>query len=272
MSFSVLMSIYKGENPNYLKQAFDSLIAQTLQPSEVLLIEDGPLTKELYDVINIYQKRYPILKTYVFHENVMLGRALAKGVLLCSNEIIARMDTDDIALPERFEKQYKYLKSHPRVSVVGSAIEEFNDKKTLYSQKYMPKTTKQIRRYIKYRNPINHMTVMFRKADVLCAGNYRHYPLLEDYDLWNRMINKGYMLHNLSDILVKARTNENRYAKRGGFEYFKTFTKLRLLQYQLGILNKLELINSLIGTMIMTLTPNWSRKIAYHFFLRKQKG
>lgn len=269
MSFSVLMSIYKGEKVEYLKQALDSIMVQTLQPSEVILMEDGPLTKELYTVINEYKAQYPILKTYQIQKNVMLGRALAKGVRLCSNEIVARMDTDDIALPNRFQKQYDYLIKNPTISVIGSSIQEFSDDHLFSAKKYMPETTKEIREYIKYRNPLNHMTVMFRKKDVLKAGNYRHIPLLEDYDLWNRMIVKGYQFHNLADVLVKARTNYERYTKRGGWKYCRTFFKLRIMQYQLGILNKWELIKGLIGTTIMTLTPNWSRRIAYHFFLRK---
>lgn len=269
MSFSVLMSVYKGENPNYLKQALDSIIEQSLQPDEIILIEDGPLTKELYQVITTYKKYYPIIKTYQFKENVMLGRALAKGVQLCSNNIIARMDTDDIALPNRFELEYQYLVAHPEISVIGGGIQEFNDNNTLCARKYMPSIEKDIKIYIKYRNPLNHMTVMFRKEDVLHSGNYRHFPLLEDYDLWNRMLAKGYKFYNLSDVLVRARTNQNRYNKRGGLKYCVTFIKLRYMQYRLGVLNKLELIKSLIGTMIMTLTPNWSRQIAYQFFLRK---
>lgn len=269
MSFSVLMSIYKGEKVKYLKQALDSVMTQTLQPSEVILMEDGPLTEELYKVINDYKKQYPILKTYQIQKNIMLGRALAKGLTLCSNEIVARMDTDDIALPDRFQKQYDYLINHPTISVIGSSIQEFSDDHLFYAKKHMPETTKEIRNYIKYRNPLNHMTVMFRKTDVLKSGNYRHIPLLEDYDLWNRMIVRGYQFHNLPDVLVKARTNDDRYTKRGGWKYCRTFFRLRIMQYRLGILNKWELIKGLIGTMIMTLTPDWGRRIAYHFFLRK---
>lgn len=268
MSFSVLMSVYNGENPKYLKQALDSVIQQTLQPDEIVLIEDGPLTKELYRIITTYKKKYPIIKTYQFKKNVMLGRALAKGVKLCSNNIIARMDTDDIALSNRFELEYEYLKTHPEISVVGSSIQEFNDDHTLSARKSMPRMEKEIRNYIKYRNPLNHMTVMFRKSDVIHSGNYRHFPFLEDYDLWSRMLAKGYQFYNLSDILVRVRTNKDRCDKRGGIKYCQTFIKLRYMQYRLGILNKLEFIKSLIGTMIMTLTPNWSRQIAYHFFLR----
>lgn len=269
MSFSVLMSVYKGENPAYLKQALDSIVEQTFLPGEIVIIGDGPLTKELYYVITRYKKNYPMIKTYYLKQNVMLGRALAKGIKFCNNDIVARMDTDDIALPNRFELEYKYLKEHPEVSVVGSNIQEFNDDNTLFARKEMPITSSDIKKYIKYRNPLNHMTVMFRKSDVLLAGNYRHFPLLEDYELWNRMLAKGYLFHNLPYVLVKVRVNKERCAKRGGIRYCMTFIKLRYMQYNLGILSGLEFVKSLIGTIVMTVSPNWSRRIAYNFFLRK---
>lgn len=269
MKFSVLMSVYKAEKPKYLKKSLESIINQTLLPDEVVLVIDGRLTPSLYRVIEEFQREYKILKTYTFENNVMLGRALAQGLNLCSNEIVARMDTDDIALPHRFERQYYYLMNNINISVVGCAIEEFNDQNTLNYKKYMPNNMREIRRYIKYRNPFNHMTVMFRKSDVLRVGNYRHFPLLEDYDLWNRMLAKGYVFANIDDILVKVRANDDRYAKRGGIQYFKQFTKLRVMQYQLKILNKFEFVKSLFGTMVMTLVPNRGREIAYRFLLRK---
>ena len=192
MGFSVLMSVYQKEKPEYLRQALQSVMHQSLEPQEIVLMQDGKLTEELYQVIEECKNECPYLKIYEIPDNVGLGRALAKGVLLCSNELIARMDTDDIAKEDRFEIQYNYMKAHADVAVTGGFMEEFDDQDASYhSIKQMPEYMEEILKYARYRNPLNHMTVMFRKDSVLQAGNYRHFPYLEDYDLWSRMLTQG---------------------------------------------------------------------------------
>ncbi len=165
-------------------------------------------------------------------QNVQLGRALAKGVELCQyDDLIARMDTDDIAMPDRLEKEGGiYGKAHPEVDVVGGAIREFNDEGTIDRVKNMPKTQEEILEYVKVRNPLNHMTVMYRKDSILKAGNYKHFPFLEDYSLWSRMLSQGYQFRNMEDILVRARTSMGLVKRRSGWAYYKDFQKLRKQQ------------------------------------------
>lgn len=266
---SVLMSVYKKEKPEYLKAAMDSILAQTYPVDEIMLIEDGPLTKELYALIEEYQKKASHLRIFAFEENQQLGRALAKGVELCRNELVARMDTDDIAMPKRIEKQVAYMQAHPEVHVLGGSIREFNDEGTTDRVKYMPKTQEEIVEYVKVRNPLNHMTVMFRRSAILEAGNYQHFPYLEDYSLWSRMLSKGYQIRNMEDILVRARTSMALVRRRSGWSYFMDFARLRKFQHKLGLTSRLEYLKSMAGTFVVLMMPGAVKELAYKKVLRK---
>ena len=267
---SVLMSVYCKEKPEYLKTAIESVANQTLIPGEIVLVEDGILTDELYSVIDELKRKYSIIKTVPLKENVQLGRALAEGVLHCQYELIARMDTDDIAVENRLELQYQYLEEHPEISVLGGFIEEFDDHDKSYRKvKSMPLAGKELLDYAKYRNPINHMTVMFRKSVVCAMGNYRHFPFLEDYELWVRLLGEGYGFANLPYVLVYARTNSNIYSRRGGRAYCKKYLELRKEQRNVGLLSRWEYQVANILTMIMTLQYSATRKLIYRKVLRK---
>lgn len=268
MGFSVLMSVYAKEKPEYFRQALESVVKQTLIPDEIVLIKDGALTRELEDVVLEFQTKYEILRTFQFKTNVQLGRALAKGVEMCQHDLIARMDTDDIAVSDRFEKQYQYMMEHPEISVLGGWMEEFNDEGTYSKIKRMPETSAELRSYAKYRNPLNHMTVMFRKEAVLQAGNYRHFPYLEDYDLWSRMLAKEMKFYNLQAALVKMRNNNDVYERRGGRMYFKQYMKLRKEQKSLGLFRFMEYMLALVLTAGMTLQPTKLRRTMYRSVLR----
>ncbi|MBQ8279993.1 MAG: glycosyltransferase [Roseburia sp.] len=267
---SVLMSVYVKENPEYLQAAMESVLTQTYPVDEIMLIEDGPLTEQLYDIINYYQSKHPtVIRTFAFDRNRQLGRALAKGVELCSNELVARMDTDDIAMPDRIEKQVAYMEAHPEVHVLGGSIREFNDEGTTDRVKYMPKTQEEILDYVKNRNPLNHMTVMFRRSAILEAGNYQHFPYLEDYSLWSRMLSKGYQIRNIEDVLVRARTSMALVRRRSGWAYFKDFAKLRKFQHELGLTTVLEYMISMAGTFVVIMQPGFVKELAYKKVLRK---
>ena len=267
---SVLMSVYVKEKPEYLKAAMDSILAQTYPVDEIMLIEDGPLTEPLYNLIRDYQEKYPsVIRTFAFEQNRQLGRALAKGVELCSNELIARMDTDDIAEPDRIKKQVAYMEAHPEVHVLGGSIREFNDEGTIGRVKDMALTQEEMYRYAKLRNPLNHMTVMYRRSAILEIGNYQHFPFLEDYSLWSRMLTKGYQIRNLEDVLVRARTSMALVRRRSGWDYFKTFSRLRKLQHELGLTNTLEYLKAMAGTFLMIMQPGFVKELAYKKVLRK---
>lgn len=187
--FSVLMSIYKNEKPEYLKKALDSILNQTLLPDEILIVKDGLLTPKLDKTLDEYAAKNKIIRFLEFEKNRGLGLALREGVLACKNEIIARMDTDDIAKPDRFEKQIQYLKDNPQIALLGSWVTEFSDNENVPDTvTELPCSYEEIKKFAKKRNPFRHMTVLFKKTAVINSGNYRDFLWFEDYDLWVRML------------------------------------------------------------------------------------
>lgn len=271
MSFSVLMSVYHKEEPEYLAIAIDSVFDQSLQPDELILVEDGKLTDGLYQVIEEKQRLYPGLKRVQLQENQQLGRALQAGLEQVSNDLVARMDSDDIAVHERFEIQYQHMKEHPKTAVVGGYIEEFDDEGTWNKVREVPLGEQAIRKYIRYRNPVNHVTVMFRKKAVMQAGGYQHFPFLEDYYLWNRMYAQGARLDNIPQILVKVRTSRNMFKRRGGFWYCTNYLKFRKIQRKLGITNGIEFLVGCMLSIAISLQPGWLRKWVYSALLRRER-
>lgn len=258
MRFSVLVSVYSKEKSSFLEKALDSILNQTLKPDEVVLVKDGILTKELEEVISVeknkFNKNNIDFVCVQLEKNMGLGIALQRGLEKCKYDYVARMDADDIAADTRFENQLKYMNEHKDISVLGGYIDEFSIESEVIRTKTMPLTYKDLYKYGKYRNPLNHMTVFFRKKDVLDVGGYKPLKGLEDYYLWCRMLSGGYKIANIDKVLVHARLGnfENR---RGGFEYFKTYIKLRILQKRLKYTNTTEFVVATILTALITLSP-----------------
>lgn len=221
LQFSVLISVYKGDNPKFFSEALESIYSQTLQASEIVLVEDGSLTNELYAVIEKYRLSKLNLKVVKLETNSGLGEALRVGLNYCCYEIVARMDSDDIAFHDRFEKQVSYLLTHPNTDVLGAHILEFEFKPgDLNKQKRVPITHQEVVRYATLRNPINHPTVIFRKKAVLSVGSYKSMPLFEDYYLWLRMLKAGCIIENLDTTVLYFRV-ANMHKRRHGLSYFK---------------------------------------------------
>ena len=216
-SYSVLMSIYKKEKPAFLIQALDSMLNQTVSPSEIVMVKDGPLTRELEDVLSDYDSEHPGLFKFIsYDENHGLGYALRQGMLACSNEIVARMDTDDVARSDRMEKQLAAI--NRGLDMVGSDVVEFVESpdKPIASTD-LPKGMDAISIYSKRRNPFRHPPMTFRKSRVMEAGNYSSdFLYFEDWDLFNRMLACGCKADNLGEPLVAMRVSEDFYARRGG--------------------------------------------------------
>ena len=246
MLFSVLMSVYFKERPEYLYECLSSIINQTVLPNEIVIIKDGPLTPKLEHVLNEFiTKNKDLYKVIELEENVGLGKALAIGVQNCSFELIARMDTDDISKNDRFEKQIQEFKDDKTLDIVGSHILEFDkDINNILAKRIVPLTHNEIYSYSKRRNPFNHMTVMYKKQSVLNSGNYRLvYGIgYEDYDLWVRMLMSGCKCMNIDDYLVYARTGIEMFKRRGNKERLRTALKFRKRQYKSGYTNFFDFI------------------------------
>lgn len=270
MKFSVLMSIYRKENPEYLRESLESIIHQTQKPDEIVIVEDGPLTQSLYDMLGEYEKQYPLIRRVAFPVNRGLGLALRDGVLACSYEWIARMDTDDIAKPDRFAKQIAFLEEHPDIALLGTGIEEFSkDSMHPDSRTVLPETNGEILRFAKKRNPFRHMTMVYKKSAVLASGNYRHFLWFEDYDLWVRMLHCGFKGANLPNILVSVRADTDMFARRGGWKYFMQDIRFQKILIHLGFINVMELAENVAVRGAVRLMPNQLRALIYRIFLRK---
>lgn len=256
MTLSVLMSVYYKEKPEYLQQALKSIWDdQTVKPDEIVIVKDGPLTEGLNFVIENYCITAPI-KILQLEKNMGLGNALSYGIQLCKNEIIARMDSDDISLPDRFFKQWEYLNDHPEISIISSNIDEFEfDVNKITATRKVPQSHEEIVKFAKSRNPMNHMAVMFRKQDVIKAGNYQAFNGYEDYYLWIRMFQLGFKGANIPESLVKARIGNNMIARRQGIDYFKQELKLQTTFYKIGFINFFYFMKNIFCRALPRLLP-----------------
>lgn len=269
--FSVLLSLYKNEKPEYLRQSLESILNQTVLPDEIVLVKDGLLSDDLENVLCEYDHKSNLFRFVQFRENRGLGLALRDGVIACQNELIARMDTDDICNPERFEKQVEFFERYPNITLLGSWITEFShDANNPDTITKLPCLHEEIVSYAKKRNPFRHMTVMFKKSAVLTSGNYRDFLWFEDYDLWVRLLQNGYRTANIPEVLVNVRADDDMFSRRGGNAYLKQEIKFMIFLNRISFLSKIEMFNNILIRTIIRLCPNSLRKIFYISFLRKK--
>lgn len=235
MNFSILISLYNKENPANLHSSLLSIKNNTIHPDQIVIVFDGPINNELSDIVFSFMNLLPI-DVVKLPDNVGLGNALNIGLTKCSHNIIFRMDTDDICLPNRFEKQINYIKENPHISLMGSNTEEFSEDMTI-SNGYRNVACEHcdIITLAKKRNPFNHMTIVFKKNAVLAVGGYQHHLYMEDYNLWLRLIAAGYKTHNLQDILVNVRAGSSMVSRRKGLTYIKSEFQLAKLKIKLKI-------------------------------------
>lgn len=263
MSFSVLMSVYKKEKANYLEACLESLVLQSLQPSEIVLVEDGEITSDLRGVIRKYAAIMPI-KSVRLTRNVGLATALNEGLKQCSNELIARMDTDDVSLPHRFERQISFMLTHPKVDISSAWVEERDESMSnVIHIKKLPSSHDDIFRFSKKRNPISHPVSIFRKSAVMSVGGYPNvFP--EDYALWSLMLVNKFRFANIPETLLYMRTGSD-FMGRRGFNFFKG--EMGLLKYQksIGFLNFYELSVSFLIKVVLRLSPLKARELLYKF-------
>jgi glycosyltransferase involved in cell wall biosynthesis len=246
MNFSVLMSIYFKEKPEYFDRAMQSIWdEQTVKPNEIILVQDGELTEDLYKVIANWQdKLQDVLKTIPLKENVGLGDALNEGIKHCSMDLIARMDTDDIAISRRFEKQLKIFENNS-IDISSGWVSEFeSDEKQIVSFRKLPENHDEIVEYAKRRSPLNHPAVMYKKSAVEKAGGYQKMMWFEDYYLWARMLLNGSKFHNIQEPLVNMRAGYGQLERRGGlkyavaeFNFFKTLYSKKFFTLSLFLQN-----------------------------------
>ncbi len=269
---SVLMSVYKNDVAENVKTAVGSIINQTYRPSQVVIVVDGPVPEKTMSTLDELKNTYTEVEIYPLAQNVGLGNALKEGMTHCTNEIVARMDSDDIAVEDRFEKQIKLFEEDPELSIVGSNIAEFiGDKQNVVSVRAGPESHEDICKYLKKRCPFNHMTVMFKKSEVEKSGGYLHWFYNEDSYLWARMYLAGCKFANIPENLVFARINEATFQRRGGYKYYKSERDLFKFMYKNKIIGWGEYQKAkAIRFVIQVLMPNSVRKYVFLKMMRKK--
>lgn len=270
--YSVLMSVYGKEKPEYLKCSINSMLNQTIAPDDFVLVEDGPLTEELYKVIATFAMENPGLFNIVtLTENQGLGPALRLGVTKCKNELIARMDSDDYSKANRIEEQLKIFGRFPDYSLVGSNVYEFEyDVNTPILYSIVPETHEEILKFSKKRCPFKHPSLLYKKSAIMNAGNYANCRLFEDYDLYIRLLKNNCKCYNIQVPLVCLRIGNDFYKRRGGLTYLIFMLKFKNKQLQDGYFNLFDYLVSTIPHIIVCLSPNFIRNYIYKKLLRKK--
>lgn len=269
--FSVLMSVYAKENPEFFELALASnMRGQTLSPDEFVLVCDGPLTAGLDAVVARYEADFPgIFKVYR-KEHGGLGKALTFGLGKCSYELVARADSDDVSVPRRFESQVRFMMENPDIAVVGGHIEEFeSDPDCPFRMKRNPVTPDSACAKARIHNPLNHMTVMFRRGVILSLGSYRDVPYVEDYDLWVRALVAGYSISNIDDVLVKARVGNGMVARRSSKKQIEGWRIIGRNMLEGGMISRLGYIRNMILIRGFVYMPVWLKTLSYKHLLRK---
>ena len=272
INYSVLMSVYIKDNVEWLTLSIESMLKQTLVPDEIVIIKDGPLTEELNQVLNDFYSKFPsIFKIVDIPQNVKLGLALQRGILECKNELIARMDSDDISVPDRCEKQIEYMCSHQDIGMVGCIIDEFiNETSNVIARRILPEKHSEIVKFSKRRVPITHPTVIFKKSDVIRCGNYKERHLVEDYDIFVRLLKNGVKAYNIQSPLVYVRVSDNFYRRRGGIRYLRSLLSFNLELYRMGWTSKIDFLVRSTANIVVCVMPNKIRDIIYKKLLRRQ--
>jgi glycosyltransferase involved in cell wall biosynthesis len=262
--FSLLMSTWAGDDPGFLEQALTSSVhAQSRRPAEVVLVQDGPVGEELSRTVKELAESSPVpVRHVVMGRNVGLGPALDRGLEECAHEIVARMDADDISLPERFERQLPVIEAG--ADIVGSGLVEFDRTvDEVVGRRTPPTDPGEIRRVIRFRDPFNHPTVIYRKSAVLAAGGYTDMALMEDYLLFTRMVSSGAVPANLAEPLVCYRVGAGAYARRGGRDLLRSELALQRRLRGLGITSRAQYLRNVAVRGGYRLVPVGVRRVAY---------
>lgn len=272
VEISVLISVYYKEKAEYLDLALQSIFNQTVLPQQVVIVEDGPLSAELENVIQYYyENNKDVLEILKLENNLGLGAALNIGLKVCKHRYVARMDSDDYSLPNRLEEQMKFICEHPDYDVIGSNIIEYDELlENKIDVKEVPENDSDIKKYAITRNPVNHMSVIFKKEAVLEAGGYEDCPYFEDYYLWVRMIMMGYKFYNIQKNLIKFRSGLNMINRRGGVSYIKNILNFEKKIKEIEFISKTQYIKNIIVRSGVAIFPPFIRMNFYRKGLRRK--
>jgi glycosyltransferase involved in cell wall biosynthesis len=268
--YSVLMSVYHKDNPDWVQISIESMLEQTVQPSEIVVLQDGLISEQLSALLSFYESQYhSLFKVFRFKENIGLGRALAIGVEKCQYAYIARMDADDYSMPERCQLELEYMKKHTDIEVVGSNVDEFiGNVDNVVAHVVLPEKHEQIYQYAKKRNPIRHPCLLFKKEAVLRCGNYRPMRFSQDYSIIVHLMLSGSKVYNIQKPLVFMRVANDFYKRRSGLNYFKINYRLNREFLNCRFFSPFDFFRRTLAQCVSCFMPNKIRELIYKQLLR----
>lgn len=263
MDFTILQSVYKNDKALFLNECFNSIYESTLIPKKIILVKDGDISNELIECISKWKEMLPI-EFVGYSENKGLAYALNYGLQFVETELVARMDSDDLVYNDRFEKQIQFFQANPEICLISGYIDEFNNNPNeIVSTRKVPLNYEEIIEYLKKRNAFNHMAVMFKKSAVIDSGSYQIVPYFEDYDLWVRIVQKGYKVANIPEKLIKARIGNDMIGRRHGLSYARHEIFFLKRQLASGFISRQEYKKLVLMRVPVRLLPKWALKIVY---------
>lgn len=270
MDYSVLLTVYKSDNPDYFRLSLESMLKQTVSSNDIVVVKDGPVPAEIQAVIDELQKSHPEIHPLQLETNMGLGLALNEGLKVCQNELIARMDSDDISLPNRCEKQLALFEEDPELDIVGCPVKEFvGTSDNVVGRRDVPLDDEAIHKYNHRRDPFNHPTVMYRKSKVMKLGPYGNYRKNQDTDLWIKLLSNGCKGANCPEYLLMFRFDEGTYKKRKSWTNTKCLLDIRKKAWKSGYSTFWDYAFVAVAQIGIFIMPMKIQQFVYKKFLRK---
>jgi glycosyltransferase involved in cell wall biosynthesis len=265
--FSLLISVYDGDRPDYLRRSFRSAVdQQTVPPDQVIIVRDGPVRPELAGCLDEFVATSRVPVTLVpLEANGGLGPALDQGLAASKYDIVARMDADDVAMPHRFEVQLPLIEN---ADIVGAGLLEFiSDTDHIVGRRTPPTDPGHIARYARLHDPFNHPTVVYRRQAVMAAGGYGDLPLMEDYALFTRMLLAGARAANVAEPLVFYRVGATAFKRRGGTGLLRSELRMQREFLRTGFISPAGYVRNVAIRGSYRLVPWWLRRAAYRLLV-----
>jgi len=264
--FSVLMSVFRDDNPSHFFEALQSINKQTIQPDELVLVIDGEVSIKIKKVLDNYIKNvFFDVNILQLEKNIGLALALRAGLVRCRNNLVARMDSDDISLEHRFEKQLLEFNKNPYLKVVGGNIIEFNDLNSDTSIRNVPLYSSDIVNSLPLRSPFNHVSVMYKKDFITQIGSYKNFRGIEDLALWFDVVNSSQEIMNIDDILVRVRVNPDFVFRRSGIAYAKQEARVYKYAWKKKYISYSKMVMIISIRIPIRLLPKRFISLAYRF-------
>lgn len=263
---SVVMAVYKNDKAPWVRESIDSILNQTLKADEIIIVVDGPIPTDIEGVLSSYSDSIKVIRV---KDNTGLWNALNVGIAAARNELIARMDSDDIALAGRLNSQVDMFTSNVELDILGGQVDEFEIPGIVTGRRTVPEEADKIKVFARRRSPFNHPTVMYRKSFIEKVGGYRNLRRSEDYDLWMRSIQAGAHIANMPDTLVLMRVDSDGVNRRRRWSTVKEQLSTRYGLYRSGMVRLSDLVIVACGQIVIFVVPVRIAKLIYDRALRR---